>query len=31
VASLAQAQERAKPEIIDVAMMWLDVIADFRR
>ena len=27
---LAQALKRAKPEFIDVAVMWLDVIADCR-
>jgi hypothetical protein len=31
VAALAQALERTKPEFVDVAVMWLDVIADFRR
>jgi hypothetical protein len=31
VASLAQALERTKPEFVDVAVMWLDVIADHRR
>src|SRR6516165_5368639 len=30
VATLAQALERTKPEFVDVAMMWLDVIADCR-
>src|SRR5262249_17242296 len=28
---LAQALKRAKPELVDVAVMWLDVIADRRR
>ena len=28
---LALALERTKPEFVDVAVMWLDVIADFRR
>jgi hypothetical protein len=31
VAALAQAHKRAKPEFVDVAVMWLDVIADRRR
>ena len=31
VAPFAQALERTKPEFVDVAVMWLDVIADFRR
>jgi predicted metal-dependent HD superfamily phosphohydrolase len=31
VAVLAQALKRAKPELIDIAVMWLDVIADCRR
>src|SRR5215472_14729058 len=31
VASLAQALERTQPEFVDVAVMWLDVIADFCR
>jgi hypothetical protein len=31
VASLAERLERAEPEFVDVAVMWLDVIADFRR
>jgi len=31
VAALAQALERTKPEFVDVAVMWLDVIADCRR
>jgi len=28
---LAKRLERAEPELIDVAAMWLDVIADYRR
>src|SRR5262249_1059034 len=31
VAALAQALERTEPEFVDVAVMWLDVIADFCR
>jgi len=31
MATLAEALERTKPEFVDVAVMWLDVIADFRR
>jgi hypothetical protein len=31
VATLAQAHKRAEPELVDVAMMWLDVIADGRQ
>jgi hypothetical protein len=31
VAALAEALEGTKPEFVDVAAMWLDVIADFRR
>jgi hypothetical protein len=31
VAALAQAHKRTEPEFIDVAVMWLDVITDFRR
>jgi hypothetical protein len=31
MAPLAQAHERAVPEFIDVAAMWLEVIADCRR
>src|SRR5262249_9795862 len=31
VTSLAERLERAEPEFIDVAVMWLDVVADFRR
>jgi hypothetical protein len=31
VATLAQAHERAEPELVDVAMMRFDVIADCRR
>jgi hypothetical protein len=31
VATLAQALKRAEPEFVDIAVMWLDVIADFRR
>jgi hypothetical protein len=31
VATLAQALERAEPEFVDVAVMRLDVVADFRR
>jgi hypothetical protein len=31
VAVLAQSLKRAKPEFVDVAAMWLDVIADCRR
>jgi len=31
VTSLAERLERAKPEFVDVAVMWLDVVADFRR
>ncbi|HVD74104.1 MAG TPA: hypothetical protein VNC81_11045 [Xanthobacteraceae bacterium] len=30
VTFLAKRLERAKPEFIDVAVMWLDVIADCR-
>jgi hypothetical protein len=29
VTSLAERLERAKPEFVDVAVMWLDVVADF--
>ena len=31
MATLAEAHERSKPELVDVAVMWLDVIADCRR
>jgi hypothetical protein len=31
VTSLAERLERAEPEFVDIAVMWLDVIADFRR
>jgi hypothetical protein len=31
VAAFAETLERTKPEFIDVAVMWLDVIADFCR
>jgi hypothetical protein len=31
VAVLAQALKRAKPKLVNVAVMWLDVIADCRR
>jgi hypothetical protein len=31
VAAFAQALKRTKPEFVDLAAMWLDVIADFRR
>ena len=31
VTFLAKRLERAKPELVDVAMVWLDVIADCRR
>jgi hypothetical protein len=31
VLALAEALERTEPELVDVAVMWLDVIADFRR
>src|SRR5262249_54063142 len=31
VAALAQALERTEPEVVDVAVMGLDVVADFRR
>jgi hypothetical protein len=31
VATLGQAHERAEPELVDVAMMRFDVIADCRR
>jgi hypothetical protein len=30
VTPLAERLERAEPELVDVAVMWLDVIADFR-
>jgi hypothetical protein len=29
--SLAERLKRAEPEFVDIAVMWLDVIADFRR
>ena len=31
VTSLAERLERAEPELVDVTVMWLDVVADFRR
>jgi hypothetical protein len=31
VTRLAERLERAEPEFVDIAVMWLDVIADFRR
>ena len=31
VTGLAERLERAEPECVDVAVMWLDVIADCRR